>query len=442
MTNSNLATRYAVSQDNPRDDITIIEKDGYYLSNVKALCRRGVMWLGQTCNLRCYFCYFVDKIASAEHSEHRFMSLEKAKEICTGLVERYGNTAIDIQGGEPSIAPYILDLIRHCRAIGLKPSLITNGLIYDNVERCRQIKDAGVLDLLVSVHGIGETYDGIVKVKGASRRQQAALVNLQAVGVPFRMNVTLCREVLPQLPDLARLAIERGARAVNFIAFNPFIDQNARREADIIPRYGEQVRLLLPIIDELSAHGIEVNIRYMPFCVFPEAYRKHVQNFQQIIYDLHEWETEGEMWSGALDNRHADKGCPPFVDIDRRLENLRRQMAEQYPDGDAAVDAIATVAGLGDTEKKYKEFRIYQTRFMHPYRKGDACRACSISGLCDGFHKDYADNIGFAEATAVTLDQPSADPRFYQRHQLKVIEAEEAEWVFAGIDLAAHGTKC
>ena len=29
----------------------------------RVLARRGVLWLGQTCNLRCYFCYFVNRIA-------------------------------------------------------------------------------------------------------------------------------------------------------------------------------------------------------------------------------------------------------------------------------------------------------------------------------------------------------------------------------------------
>ena len=29
----------------------------------RTLSKRGVLWLGQTCNLRCYFCYFLNRIA-------------------------------------------------------------------------------------------------------------------------------------------------------------------------------------------------------------------------------------------------------------------------------------------------------------------------------------------------------------------------------------------
>ncbi len=76
----------------------------------RTLTRRGVLWLGQTCNLRCYFCYFLNRISDAHHPEHPFMSLEKATEICDTLRTVYHNTAIDIQGGEPTIYPDILPL--------------------------------------------------------------------------------------------------------------------------------------------------------------------------------------------------------------------------------------------------------------------------------------------------------------------------------------------
>ena len=32
--------------------------------------RRGILWLGQTCNLRCQFCYFLDRIEDENHPEH------------------------------------------------------------------------------------------------------------------------------------------------------------------------------------------------------------------------------------------------------------------------------------------------------------------------------------------------------------------------------------
>lgn len=420
---------YEVRQD-PFVPVRRVPKDGYSLSNVKALSRRAVMWLGQTCNLRCYFCYFIDRIKDARHPEHPFMSFDKAKEMCRTMVEVYGNNAIDIQGGEPSICPYIYDLIAYCRTIGLKPTLITNALLYDKPENVEKLARSGVYDLLISIHGLGETYDRIVGVPGGSARQMKALERLQAAGVPFRINVTLCQEVLPELQAVADVAVARGARAVNLIAFNPFVDQNSRRPEERIPRYTEQARMLMPVIDYLDANGIEVNIRYMPFCVFPEPYRKYVQNFQQIIYDLHEWETEGELWSGGGNNRISAAPCPPVFPIDERLEQLRR--SAKAPDGQPFyLPELGPVEGFTEREYQIKEYRVLQTRFMHPYAKNEACHGCALTGICDGFHRDYAKAIGFAEA--VPESGPVVhDPRHYQRFQMKVVEDEEAGWVFQG----------
>ena len=69
----------------------------------RVLTRRGIVWVGQTCNLQCYFCYFKDRRSDASHPEHRFMSLEKAKTIAKTLVEYYSNTSVDIQGDPGNI---------------------------------------------------------------------------------------------------------------------------------------------------------------------------------------------------------------------------------------------------------------------------------------------------------------------------------------------------
>src|SRR5215472_15405050 len=160
----------------------VTQRPSVRVTRSRTITRRGVMWLGQTCNLRCYFCYFLDRIETKSHPEHEFMSLEKAKLICKTLVDRYKNNAIDIQGGEPTIWQPILELVRYCHAIGLEPTLITNALVLDNIETCRKYKDAGIRDFLVSVHGIGEVHDRVVVRQGAHVRQMKALRNLREIG--------------------------------------------------------------------------------------------------------------------------------------------------------------------------------------------------------------------------------------------------------------------
>jgi MoaA/NifB/PqqE/SkfB family radical SAM enzyme len=173
-------------------------------TNNRVLTKRAVLWLGQTCNLRCYFCYFLNRIEDAQHPEHPFMTLEKAKQIFHTLRYFYGNTAIDIQGGEPTIHPDILEMIRYCREIGLYPTLITNGLVLAKKEKLQEFKDAGIRDFLVSLHGIGPIHDEVVCRKGAYEKIIAAIENMVELEVPFRFNCTMSKPVVPILPEIAR----------------------------------------------------------------------------------------------------------------------------------------------------------------------------------------------------------------------------------------------
>jgi MoaA/NifB/PqqE/SkfB family radical SAM enzyme len=303
---------------------------GYAMTTHRVLNRRGVIWLGQTCNIRCYFCYFLDKINAREHPEHAMMSLEKAKEMCRVLRERYGLSSVDIQGGEPTVWGPIYELVAYCSRIGLKPTLITNGIMLAKKDVCQRLKDAGIYDFLFSIHGIGETYDKVVGLPGGSDKQLQALANLRELGIPFRLNCVLSKPVVAQLPQLAELTFRSGARAMNFIAFNPFVDPTSgKRNSDTVATYAEVMKKLTPILDEFDRRDIECNVRYFPFCVFEERHRKYAQNFQQIVYDLHEWEAAAEVWTSQPNQRQAalSLSAPPRIEEvlwHRRLLRLER----------------------------------------------------------------------------------------------------------------------
>jgi len=208
------------------------------------------------------------------------MSLDKCKELCRILREYYGNTSIDIQGGEPTIHPDILELIAYCRDIGLFPTLITNGLQLAKPGVLEEFRDAGVRDFLVSYHGIGDVHDDVVCKKGAYEKMDAAVRRMAELGIPFRFNCTMSKPVVPLLPEIAQKAIAYGANAVNFIAFNPFEDQETGiRTHDNVPRYSDIKAPLTEAIDLLEASGIEVNVRYLPLCMAEPRHRKHFYNF-------------------------------------------------------------------------------------------------------------------------------------------------------------------
>ncbi|HYU26588.1 MAG TPA: radical SAM protein [Thermoanaerobaculia bacterium] len=399
----------------------------------RTITRRGVLWLGQTCNLRCYFCYFLDRIESREHPEHPFMSLDKAKEICKTLVDVYGNNAIDIQGGEPTIWYAILDLVRYCHEIGLEPTLITNALVLENLDKCKAYKEAGIRDFLVSVHGLGEVHDRVVQLSGAHVRQMKALANLRKVGIPYRFNCVLSKPVVSQLPQIAELAVKTGALVVNFLAFNPFEDQGngGRRSSNNVPRYSELRDSLNRALDVLDAAGVEANVRYYPLCMVEERHRKSMYNFQQLSYDHHEWDYASWSWTGQQPQRMKQGPVSPTLPLTgQRLAWKTRRMREGIARlrvvGPAFLRAEKTIGRLGDRmrgrDALYRENARVRSELHCGYVYSSECQRCDLKAICDGFHGDYAAMFGTGEAVAVHCGGKVADPLHFIAAQDKIVE--------------------
>jgi len=413
----------------------------YVKTNKRVLSRRGVLWLGQTCNLRCYFCYFLNRIDDASHPEHPFMTLEKAKEICHTLRYFYGDTAIDIQGGEPTIHPDILELISYCDEIGLYPTLITNGLVLAKKDKLQQFKDAGVRDFLVSLHGIGDIHDEVVCRKGSYEKIIAAIENMVELDVPFRFNCTMSKPVVPLLPQIAQKAIDYGANAVNFIAFNPFEDQETGiRTHDNVASYSDIKAPLGEAMDILEDAGIECNVRYLPLCMAEERHRKNFYNFQQLPYDHHEWNYASWMWTGMQPQRmKGSKLNTPYKlgRMARRFyvsnahvliekEEERPLKAKLKYTGQRLAATIGAVARGKDYWYR-REAKLRAKMDLH-YVHHDKCEQCSLRNICDGFHGDYANFSGTDEADPITGIPVADDPLYYIGKQDKIVEEEDKAW--------------
>jgi MoaA/NifB/PqqE/SkfB family radical SAM enzyme len=412
------------------------KKENLKFTKERTITRRGVVWLGQTCNLRCYFCYFRDKIDDKNHPEHAFMSLEKAKKIMHTLRYVYANNAVDIQGGEPTIYPHIFELIEYCNEIGLAPTLITNGIVLADEDMTKKFKDAGVKDFLFSIHAIGETYDRIVGLKGGSKKQMKALYNLQKYEIPFRLNCTMTKEAGKQLIDIATLAIETGARVVNFIAFNPFADQQGKRDLTDVPKYSDLKENIQKAIDLLEKNNIEVNVRYFPICMLDEPYRKNIYNFQQLPYDHHEWDYNSWTWTTRFNQKtnspYLDKPVPillynlnEYNGIDFNEWSKHGTKKHYYKDlSDYEMFELMLKLFSADVPKEllYKNNAKLRAEKHTGYKKCSTCKNCDIADICDGFHGDYAEVFGMDEAKAIKIGKKITDPKFYIKEQLKVID--------------------
>ncbi|HEY2576891.1 MAG TPA: radical SAM protein [Streptosporangiaceae bacterium] len=337
-------------------------------SRERHLTRRGVLWLGLRCDVRCKFCY--DELVPA--AQKAWLNAGDAIQALDKFRFYYHNEFVDFMGGEPTLHPAILDIIGHAASIGLRPTVITHGMHLASPRRAAAFAAAGVHDFLVSIHGIGDTAGAIHgRGKNNAARQMQALDNLRHLGVPFRFNVTMIRDNLTELEAIAQLAASKGARVVNFLTFNPYFEWERDIEIGFQARHSEIAPYLARAIDVCTAAGIEANVRYMPPCQLP-GYEPHVYTGFQLPYDAHEWD-----YNSWYDTGHPGSPSPAWY---------------------------------------YQASRTQRER--HNYQHVPACGQCALREICDGFHAQYTARWGGAKA--VSYPGPLiTDPRHFIDHQDK-----------------------
>lgn len=416
----------------------------------RTLTRRGVLWLGQKCNLRCYFCYFHDRVKDPNHPENAFLTLDKLKQMCHTLRYFYGNDSIDIQGGEPTIHPDIYELIRYCREIGLIPSLISNAQVLGNPGVAKKFKDAGVYDFLVSVHGIGEAYDTAVCSKGAYNRVIKGIEALLDAGITFRMNCTMSKAVYRTAADIARTTLKYGPKAVNFINCNTFDDQgNLTNTFDDAASFSERMPYISEAADIFEEAGVEVNFRYFPFCVAPRRHWKNIYNFQQLPYDHHEWDLESWLWTGQEFQRRKDMPLSPPIRMGhatwRILFKYERDRLPLDPVMEMFVRMHRPFAKLEQLilgrENIIRRDAKARASVVLGYRYFPACSRCALREICDGFQKGYNKLFGEEEAKPVE-DMPLVDdPKRFIQEQGKYLDTYNFEAVEKHVNEVYFGAK-
>jgi MoaA/NifB/PqqE/SkfB family radical SAM enzyme len=322
------------------------------------LTRRGVTYPTFACNAKCCFCYYYKE----ENREQR--SLDEMKREMDEFRNRYHLSYVDITGGEPTVYKHVRELVAYCNSIGLLPTIITNG---QKSEIYADLIDAGLEDILISIHGYREDCDRALGRAGAFDCINKTIEIIKGKKFGFRTNTTLLSFNYKNLPKLAGELIAMGPRISNFISFNPHegTDWSKESEINFQPKYSDVAPYLTETINRLMAAGIWVNVRYFPLCML-KGYEQHLCNFHQWQWDPYEW----DYFQGyKLDKKEMKK-------IGRSAE--RENMYGIFP------------------EERMKLW-ITKHRACGKNLFFEQCRQCANKAICDGVYPQYAARFGSGE---------------------------------------------
>ena len=164
--------------------------------------RPVVVWnCTRRCNLACRHCY-----SDSTASRYDEMSTEEAVAFIDDIAT-FGSPALLLSGGEPFMRPDLMEVLGEARQRGLPVTLSTNGTLIDP-GRARQVADANVRYVGISIDGRQQEHDAFRGRRGAYRRSMAGIAALKEEGVRVGARVTLTATSIAVLPEIFAM-IER-----------------------------------------------------------------------------------------------------------------------------------------------------------------------------------------------------------------------------------------
>lgn len=220
-----------------------------------------VMNVTYVCNNRCTFCAVGTRTQVDGHPHRQREHLDKYR--------RHGVRMIDFDGGEPTMAPELIPLIRHARAIGYeRVHVTTNGRLCAYEHVARRLVHSGVTSIAFSVHGPdARTHAQNVGVAEAFEQTVRGIENCVAhapPGVELGMNVTLTKSNHAKLPEMAQLAWDLGLRWLNVQFLTPF----GRATKHTAPDTRAAAEIVRAVIDRWHER-MKIQVINLPFCFLP-----------------------------------------------------------------------------------------------------------------------------------------------------------------------------
>ena len=347
---------------------------GYYLHPAGEPSQGAVLDTGLKCLHSCLFCYYRDYDSQKDYQALRkgcFRSVEDSKRILE-LFVRNGYRHFDITGGEPSLHPDIVGIVRHgCTNLSLAGRLLTLGqyLLQKTFDGCSLLDtllEAGLVDVLFSLHSAdNDSFKAFTN--GSLKKLIAAMDNLDHKGFQYGTNAVVFEGNRDVLPDIATFVCDHGVYIHNFIMFNAYHGwSEQKKNIRMQPRYDAVRPFIEKAVQRMEAAGIAVNIRYVPYCVV-KGFEKHIVGLAGVFYDPFEWRNR------ACNYEKPPEFCAEPISINHTF--LLRREEKTLESG----------------------WRIIATRGGNLKVFPEVCGSCAAIEFCDGLSPSYLATHGDGE---------------------------------------------
>lgn len=225
--------------------------------------------LGHMCNNRCVFCVSGQRTADGEAGP---MPIEPIVAEIRAARAR-GHRKITLLGGEPTLQPGFLEIVRECARLGFDEVVVfTNGAKTANPDRIDEVLATGAkVAWRISIQGATEqTHERTTKKDGSFDRIRRTLDHLAARAQRVSVNMCVVGSNYADVDRFAEWLPQANVWQLHLDLMRP-LDAGRRTE--------DELREMMPPLRELTAPmerlarampiGFDLNFGNVPYCVAP-----------------------------------------------------------------------------------------------------------------------------------------------------------------------------
>lgn len=222
------------------------------------------------CNLACTYCTIMADVGDpgGVAATLRARSLAPTK-VAAAMRRARGDDYDEIAftGGEPTMRPDLLPLVREARRLGFDSIKVqSNGVLFGTEANVARAIDAGVTRFHVSIHAHrAEQHEAVTRTPGAHGAMLAGLRHLLARGVELTADVIVMRDTLADIPPAVAWLADLGVRRVDLWLVS-LTDANRANVAALPP-----LLEVAPVVREAlalgRARGMRIRSLHLPRCV-------------------------------------------------------------------------------------------------------------------------------------------------------------------------------
>lgn len=245
-----------------------------------------VLFTGFSCNSHCHFCIDLNK---------RDVPDKTTQQIVREMVEAKakGVTYLEMIGGESTIRGDFLPIVRTAKKLGFKDIVVvTNGRMLAYPDFAKATLEAGVTDLVFSIHGHdAKLHDAVTAAPGSFDQLLQAIANVRALGFKRVFgNCTVVKPNMRHMPDIGRLFLKLAIHHVEFIFVDPNYGGAYSNFTGLVPRISEAAPFMRRTLDVGRAAGVRHwTVRYVPLCHFTD-YLDQISEIREVaIFRTRHW---------------------------------------------------------------------------------------------------------------------------------------------------------